>query len=166
MEATNIYYIIPSFPGYKISRQGVILDAKSNEPAARISGKGYTFSLTDATGKRRQIGLKRVYREVFNAEFCQDSTQDITGEEWKPIAGTNGKYLVSNKGRVKSLCYYDARILKPFDNGHGYQKVSISGKKEYIHRLVSLAFLGTPDAGKDTTHHRNADRKDNSLDNL
>ena len=62
-----------------------------------------------------------MYRDVFNAEYCQDSTQDIAGEEWKPIAGTNGKYFVSNKGRVKSYCGYDARILKPFDNGHGYQ---------------------------------------------
>ena len=131
-----------------------------------IAGKPYTFLLYNQAGERRQIGLKRVYREVFNAEYCQDNTQDITGEAWKPIAGTKGRYLVSNKGRVKSLCGYQAIILKPFDNGHGYQKVSIQGKKCYIHRLVSLAFLGEPKPGEDTTHHRNANRKDNTLENL
>lgn len=121
MTATDNYITIPSFPGYKISRQGVILDARNNKEAAKISGKPYTYLLYNKAGERRQVGLKRVYREVFNAEYCQDSTQDITGEEWKPIAGTKGRYFVSNKGRIKSLCGYDARILKPFDNGHGYQ---------------------------------------------
>lgn len=121
MTATNIYFTIPSFPGYKISRQGVILDARTDARQTPITGKPYTYLLYNKAGERRQIGLKRVYREVFNAEYCQDSTQDITGEEWKPIAGTNGRYYVSNKGRIKSLCGYDARILKPFDNGHGYQ---------------------------------------------
>jgi hypothetical protein len=121
MTATNNYITIPSFPGYKISRQGVILDARSNKQQAPIAGKPYTYLLYNKAGRRQQIGLKRVYREVFNAEYCQDSTQDITGEEWTLVAGTNGKYFVSNKGRVKSYCGYDARILKPFDNGRGYQ---------------------------------------------
>lgn len=166
METNNTFFTIPTFPRYKINRKGVILEARTRQEVPPIAGKPYTFFLYNQAGERRQIGLKRLYREVFNAEYCQDSTQDITGEEWQPIAGTDGKYYISNKGRVKSLCYYEARILKPFDNGHGYQKVSINGKKQYIHRLVSFAFLGEPEQGKDTTHHRNANRKDNSLDNL
>lgn len=160
------YYTIPSFPRYQVSRQGNILDTRTAQAVPAIPGTPHTFYLYNKAGERRKIGLKRVYREVFNAEYCQDNTQDIAGEAWKPIAGTNGRYLVSSKGRVKSLCGYEARILKPFDNGHGYQKVSIQGKKCYIHRLVSLAFLGEPKPGEDTTHHRNADRKDNTLENL
>ena len=166
METNNTFFQIPTFPRYQINRQGVIQEARTRQAVAPIAGKPYTYLLYDKAGERRQIGLKRVYREVFNAEYCQDSTQDITGETWKPIAGTDWKYYISNKGRVKSFCQYEARILKPFDNGHGYQKVSINGKKQYIHRLVCLAFLGTPEAGQDTTHHRNANRKDNSLENL
>lgn len=160
------YYIIPSFPRYEINRQGNIQDTRTGQAVPAMPGNAHAFSLYDKAGKRRKVGLKKVYREVFNAEYCQDNTQDITGEAWKPIAGTKGRYLVSNKGRVKSLCGYQAIILKPFDNGHGYQKVSIHGKKCYIHRLVSLAFLGEPKPGEDTTHHRNANRKDNTLENL
>lgn len=129
MEKTNIYFTIPSFPGYKINRKGKILEKETNKEAARISGKENTFLLLDKEGNRRQVGLKRVYREVFNAEYCRDNTQDITGEVWKPIAGTKGRYFASSKGRIKSYCQYEARILKPFDNGKGYQKVSINGKK-------------------------------------
>ena len=157
------YYIIPSFPRYTISRQGNILDTRTGQAAEPIKDTAHAFFLYNEAGKRIKVGLKRVYREVFNAEYCQDSTQDITGEEWTPVAGTNGKYFVSNKGRVKSYCGYVAKILKPFDNGNGYQYVKIDGKNRYIHRLVSLSFLGEPDPEKNTVHHRNANRKDNDL---
>ena len=166
METNNTFFQIQTFPRYEINRQGVIREARTRQEIQPIAGKPYTYLLYNKAGERRQIGLKSIYRQVFNAEYCQDSTQDITGEEWLPITGTKGKYFISNKGRVKSFCQYEARILKPFDNGHGYQKVSINGKKQYIHRLVCLAFLGSPEAGKDTTHHRNANRKENSLENL
>lgn len=166
MKTDNTFFPIPTFPRYEINRQAVIREARTRQEIQPIAGKPYTFLLYDKTEERRQVGLKRVYREVFNAEFCQDSTQDITGEEWKPITGTKGRYFVSNKGRVKSYCHYEARILKEDDNGNGYKKVEIAGKKQYIHRLVCLAFLGIPEAGKDTTHHRNANRAENSLDNL
>ena len=166
MKTDNTFFSIPTFPRYEINRQGVIQEAETHREIAPLPSKPHTFSLFDSTGERRLVGLKRVYREVFNAEFSQDSTQDITGETWKPIAGTNGRYFVSDKGRVKSYCQYEARILKEDDNGKGYKKVEIAGKKHYIHRLVCLAFLGIPEAGKDTTHHRNANRQENSLDNL
>lgn len=107
--------------------------------------------------------MKGVYNLVFNLEFSQDTITDLPGEQWKPIDNTRGKYFVSNKGRVKSYCGYEAKILKPFDNGKGYQYVKIGGKNRYIHRLVSIAFLGEPDPEKNTVHHRNSNRKDNDL---
>ena len=160
------YYIIPSFPRYQISRQGIILDTRTGQAAEPIKDTAHAFYLYNEAGERIKVGLKRVYREVFNAEYCQDNIQDIAGEAWKPIKHTRQRYFISNKGRVKSLCGYQAIILKPFDNGHGYQKVSIQGKKYYIHRLVALAFLDEPKPGEDTIHHRNHNRKDNSLENL
>lgn len=160
------YYIIPSFPRYQISRQGNILDTRTGQAAEPIKDTAHAFFLYNEAGKRIKVGLKRVYREVFNAEYCQDNIQDIAGEVWKPIKHTRQRYFISNKGRVKSLCGYQAIILKAFDNGHGYQKVNIQGKKYYIHRLVALAFLDEPKPGEDTIHHRNHNRKDNSLENL
>jgi hypothetical protein len=160
------YYIIPSFPRYQINRQGNILDTRTGQAAEAIKDTPHAFYLHNKAGKRVKVGLKRVYREVFNAEYCVDTIQDIAGEVWKHIPGTKKRFFVSNKGRVKSLCGYQAIIKKQFDNGKGYQKVCIQGKKYYIHRLVALAFLGEPNPGEDTIHHRNANRKDNTLENL
>ena len=162
----DYYHTIPQFPRYQLNRQGVILDTQSRTICQPIKGRPYRCSLISQDGKRLEVGLKRVYRQVFNAEFCQDTIQDITGEVWKPIKNTGGRYFVSNKGRVKSYCNYNAVLLRPFDNGHGYKKVCILGKKYYIHQLVSRAFLGEPEPGANTIHHRNANRSDNNLENL
>lgn len=104
METNNTFFQIQTFPRYEINRQGVIREARTRQEIQPIAGKPYTYLLYNKAGERRQIGLKSIYRQVFNAEYCQDSTQDITGEEWLPIAGTKGKYFISNKGRVKSFC--------------------------------------------------------------
>lgn len=56
-------------------------------------------------------------------------------EIWKDIEGYEGIYMVSNKGRVKSLNYHmtgKERILKPGQiNKYGYQIINLSknGKK-------------------------------------
>ena len=160
------YYIIPGFTRYQINAAGTIKDTKTGSNVKPIENTKHKYYLVNDTGKGLNIGLKRVYNLVFNREYCIDTIEDLPGEEWKPIAGTKEKYFVSNKGRVKSLYRYEAKILKPFDNGNGYQQVEINGRKVYLHRLVACAFLGNPEAGKDTTHHRNHNRKDNSLDNL
>ena len=166
MEANNTFFQIPTFPLYEMNRQGVIQDAQTRQEIQPIAGNPNTYLLYNKAGERRKVGLKRVYREVFNAEFSRDNIQDLAGEVWKPIPKTRKRYFASNKGRIKSYCRYEAIILIEDDNGNGYKQVNISGKKQYIHRLVCLAFLGEPEAGKDTTHHRNANRADNSLENL
>lgn len=48
--------------------------------------------------------------------------------------------MVSNCGRVKSLCGYNAIILQPFQKENGYLIVKIAGKNIPIHRLVAFAF--------------------------
>ena len=160
------YHTIPGFSRYKIDAAGNILDTATGNHLDAITGTANTYWLYNDAGHRLKRGLKGVYNLVFNLEFSQDTITDLPGEQWKPIDNTRGKYYVSNKGRVKSYCGYVAKILKPFDNGNGYQCVKIDGKNRYIHRLVSLSFLGEPDPEKNTVHHRNANRKDNDLQNL
>ena len=41
----------------------------------------------------------------------RDDLQNYPKEEWKEIQNTDGKYYVSNCGRVKSLCGYSAIVL-------------------------------------------------------
>lgn len=68
-------------------------------------------------------------------------------EVWKPIAGFNGKYWVSNKARVWSAKTRIFMTVKPMD-AHGHLGVCLryNGHEyyRYIHRLVAEAFLPNP----------------------
>jgi len=93
-------------------------------------------------------------------------------EEWKPIAGFENKYEVSNLGNVKSLNFHrsgKAQLLKQYFDRYGYMKVYLyrDGKPRYltVHRLVACAFLGKADNGK-TVDHIDCDRTNNRVENL
>jgi hypothetical protein len=51
-------------------------------------------------------------------------------EEWKDIQGFEGRYKISNKGRVKALekVVMKERILKP-GNVNGYEAVNLYNEK-------------------------------------
>lgn len=101
-------------------------------------------------------------------------------EVWKDIQGYEGKYQVSNLGRVKSLARYrknngnsqtfqEERILKQSINNCGYCIVELSfeGKrKRYsVHRLVANAFVKN-DEGKEQVNHKDENKQNNYADNL
>jgi hypothetical protein len=90
-------------------------------------------------------------------------------ETWKAIDGFEGLYEISNLGRVKSL--RSGRMMKPYDNGKGYQKVELSkdGKVErfYIHRLVAMAFIPNSRPLIDTlVNHKDENPGNNRVENL
>lgn len=101
-------------------------------------------------------------------------------EEWRPIVGYEGRYEVSNIGRVKSLGRYiignggtlywhSERIMKPQKNHKGYLNVPLSKDGVYrtctIHRLVAMAFIQNPNNYPEI-NHINEDKADNRVDNL
>lgn len=101
-------------------------------------------------------------------------------EKWQDVAGYEGRYQVSNFGRVKSLsrerctkllCQVCPEIiLKHRINNNGYVYVYLwaygKRKKLYIHRLVALMFLEKPNAEADEVNHKNKVRTDNHYWNL
>lgn len=90
-------------------------------------------------------------------------------EEWRDIEGYDGKYQVSNYGRVRSLKYHSVRILRQGVKERGYHFVilcSNSIKKNFhVHRLVAEEFIPNPN-GYTTVHHKDHDRGNNVVENL
>jgi len=102
-------------------------------------------------------------------------------EEWEDIKGYEGRYQVSNMGRVKSLertvideagrkRHLKERILKPKTERNGYLRVNLcngSGKKKdfFIHRLVCEAFHKNP-KNKPCVNHIDENKTNNSVSNL
>lgn len=66
-----------------------------------------------------------------------DRIPDLPGEEWRPIEGYGGKYLVSSLGRIKSLKHANARLLATFMNNKGYDRVCLCSGGVSHHFLVS-----------------------------
>ena len=89
-------------------------------------------------------------------------------EVWKDIQGYEGRYQVSNAGRVRSLQYKGRKrvlILKPIQKTTGYYVVSLSNRQIHIHRLVAEAFIPNP-FHLPVVDHINTNKADNTVENL
>ena len=93
--------------------------------------------------------------------------QTQTEVEWRDIPGYEGRYRVSNDGRIYSLI--SSLVMKQFKLTHGHLAVMLYfngvGKIHPVHVLVASAFVGVRPPGY-YTHHKNEDRQDNRPDNL
>ena len=90
-------------------------------------------------------------------------------ENWKAVPGYEGKYEVSDQGRVKSLV--KDRYLSPNRMNHGYTCVHLytNGKQTRkvftIHKLVATLFIENPRNAREV-NHKNFIRHDNRIENL
>lgn len=152
---------------YYIDSKGQIYNAEKN--IFLSADNLHRFYLQSAKGNYKRITLKKLYRKVYNKEFCIDTIENLSGEEWQPIANTNGKYYVSNCGRIKSYCGYNAILLKPYFNSKGYQQIKINYKNVMIHQIVAFTFCENRYKKGDVKiqiHHINKNRTDNRAANL
>jgi hypothetical protein len=97
-------------------------------------------------------------------------------EVWKDVLGFEGRYEVSNRGRVRALfsaCngqWKPGRLLKPQVYIWGYLMVTLykanrTPKDRSIHSLVLEAFKGARPAGQ-VCRHLNGVRTHNHIENL
>lgn len=102
-------------------------------------------------------------------------------EIWKPVAGYEGAYEVSDRGRVRSLerrvrlvtrqagettRLVPERMLRPGPTRSGHLSVAIGkGNSRLVHQLVLEAFAGPRPEGHEVLH-LNHDPADNRLVNL
>lgn len=102
-------------------------------------------------------------------------------EVWKPIKAFEDRYLISNKGRVKSvkrnvvgknnsIRVIRSRILKAAPNKNtAYLVVALwkdnKGITKTIHRLVAETFIPNPNNLSDV-NHKDGNKQNNWVDNL
>ena len=104
------------------------------------------------------------------------SLRDLKNEEWKAVTEYEGKYMISNYGRVKTLERKNLRgrtcktkILKLEKGSDGYLRVDLykGGDKKHkkVHRLVAKEFLN--DYYEECcVNHKDENRHNNVLKNL
>jgi len=101
-------------------------------------------------------------------------------EEWRDIPGYEGKYQVSDRGRVKSCARHihwfrgrtrplPERVMQTPPMYRGYLHVHLKHagdrKRFFVHQLVAIAFLENPD-GKPYVNHIDRDKRNNHISNL
>lgn len=94
-------------------------------------------------------------------------------ENWKPIAGYEGIYEVSDLGQIKRIKpehnTHVGKILAGGLDQDGYRLILLydSGKRRMFkaHRIVATAFVPNPD-NLPQINHKNAVKADNRADNL
>ena len=103
-------------------------------------------------------------------------------EIWKSIAGFEGFYEISDRGRVRSLDrivggplgpntrIFPGKLLQPVIMKIGYQKVSLRNgartQQRYVHELVLETFIGPRPQGAVARHFPDACKTNNAVNNL
>ncbi|MGO9032216.1 hypothetical protein [Mycobacterium sp.] len=81
---------------------------------------------------------------------------------WVPVVGFEGRFEVSSEAQVR-----DARTLRlvPIDHSGRYDRVTLGGRRRYLHDVVMGSFVGAKPIGQ-LVLHRDDDGHNPRLPNL
>lgn len=102
--------------------------------------------------------------------------EDLPNEIWEDVPNLQGKYQVSNLGRVKTLINkredkrgrsysIKPKIMKQSFTSTGYLMVNLNHNFYKVHRLVGMAFL-QKDASRPFINHKDGNPTNNVVENL
>jgi hypothetical protein len=86
-------------------------------------------------------------------------------ENWRAVPDTDGRYEVSDLGRVRRRTADGTIPILPHRYGPGYLGVTVASRSRYVHELVALAFLGPRPDGYEVDHV-DGHRQNNKATNL
>ena len=106
-------------------------------------------------------------------------------ETWKPVPGFEGRYEVSDAGRVASVPFMQRHVLRngkeafrltkrrvlaqqSINSGYLIVHLHLNNVRKActVHRLVARAFLGEPPNGTEDVNHEDTNKQNNRLTNL
>lgn len=98
----------------------------------------------------------------------------LQGELWREVPNSEGRYFVSNLGRLLSTCHRGkglTALMKPAADANGYRRTVFFINGRYstvkVHRVVAEVWVAErPLTPADHVNHRNFQRSDNRADNL
>jgi len=110
-------------------------------------------------------------------KICPDCGGSGVIEMWKPIIGYEGRYSISDMGRIRSEerkkknnRTHRERILSERISSTGYQIVTLyrdNHEKVYrVHRLVAEAFIQFIDSNHKYVNHKDGNKLNNKAENL